>query len=63
MKRVTIVLLALLLCSTMVFAGGGKETVADGAEKNVRLVYAEVNPLDSIVGKTDRKSTRLNSSH
>jgi tripartite ATP-independent transporter DctP family solute receptor len=52
MKRVTIVLLALLLCSTMVFAGGGKETVADGAEKNVRLVYAEVNPLDSIVGKT-----------
>ena len=52
MKSVTNVLLALLLCSTMVFAGGGKETVADGAEKNVRLVYAEVNPLDSIVGKT-----------
>jgi tripartite ATP-independent transporter DctP family solute receptor len=36
----------------MVFAAGGKEVAATGGEKNVTLVYAEVNPLDSIVGKT-----------
>ncbi|WP_320121894.1 TRAP transporter substrate-binding protein [uncultured Sphaerochaeta sp.] len=52
MKRVLFVLLALLLCSSMVFAAGGKETAEAGVEKNVKLVYAEVNPLDSIVGKT-----------
>ncbi len=52
MKRVLIVLLALLLCSSAIFAGGGKESADAGVEKNVRLVYAEVNPLDSIVGKT-----------
>jgi len=52
MKRVLIVLLALLLCSSAMFAGGGKESADAGVEKNVRLVYAEVNPLDSIVGKT-----------
>lgn len=52
MKRVMIVLLAVLLCSSMMFAGGGKESSDVGVEKNVKLVYAEVNPLDSIVGKT-----------
>jgi tripartite ATP-independent transporter DctP family solute receptor len=47
------VLLALLLCSSMAFAAGSQETAAGPAvEKNVKLVYAEVNPLDSIVGKT-----------
>lgn len=54
MKRVLYVLLALLLCSSMAFAAGEKETAAAGpvAEKTVKLVYAEVNPLDTIVGKT-----------
>ncbi|HBO37015.1 MAG TPA: C4-dicarboxylate ABC transporter substrate-binding protein [Sphaerochaeta sp.] len=53
MKRVMFVLLALLLCSSMAFAAGSQETAAGPAvEKNVKLVYAEVNPLDSIVGKT-----------
>lgn len=52
MKRVLIVLLALLLSSTLLFAAGEKEAAEAGAEKNVKLVYAEVNPLDSIVGKT-----------
>lgn len=37
----------------MAFAAGSQETAAGPAvEKNVKLVYAEVNPLDSIVGKT-----------
>ncbi|MDD4647236.1 MAG: TRAP transporter substrate-binding protein [Sphaerochaeta sp.] len=52
MKRVLIVLLALLLSSTLLFAAGEKEAAEAGVEKNVKLVYAEVNPLDSIVGKT-----------
>lgn len=52
MKRVLIVLLALLLSSTLLFAAGEKEAAESGGEKNVKLVYAEVNPLDSIVGKT-----------
>ncbi len=53
MKRVMFVLLALLLCSSMAFAAGSQETAAGPAvAKNVQLVYAEVNPLDSIVGKT-----------
>ena len=52
MKRVLIVLLALLLSSTLLFAAGEKEAAEAGGEKNVKLVYAEVNPLDSIVGKT-----------
>ncbi len=54
MKRVMFVLLALLLCSSLAFAAGSQETAAAGpaVEKNVKLVYAEVNPLDSIVGKT-----------
>jgi len=49
-----VILLALLLCSSMAFAAGSQEstTAAPAAEKNVKLVYAEVNPLDSIVGKT-----------
>ena len=54
MKRVMLVLLALVLCSSMAFAAGSQEAPAAGpaVEKNVKLVYAEVNPLDSIVGKT-----------
>ncbi len=54
MKRVMLVLLALLLCSSMAFAAGSQESAAaaPAVEKNVKLVYAEVNPLDSIVGKT-----------
>lgn len=54
MKRVLYVLLALLLCSSMAFAAGEKETAAAApvGEKTVKLVYAEVNPLDTIVGKT-----------
>ncbi len=54
MKRVMYVLLALLLCSSMAFAAGEKESAAaaPAGEKTVKLVYAEVNPLDSIVGKT-----------
>ncbi|MGH0051984.1 MAG: TRAP transporter substrate-binding protein [Sphaerochaetaceae bacterium] len=54
MKRVLYVLLALVLCSSMAFAGGEgeKATAETGGERTVTLVYAEVNPLDSIVGKT-----------
>lgn len=54
MKRVVLVLLALLLCSSLVFANGSTESAAaaPAGEKNVKLVYAEVNPLDTIVGKT-----------
>lgn len=54
MKRMLYVLLALLLCSSMAFAAGATEAAAPGpvSEKTVKLVYAEVNPLDTIVGKT-----------
>ncbi len=53
MKKGIIVLLALLLCASTAFASGQQEPAATaGAEKNVKLVYAEVNPLTSIVGKT-----------
>jgi ABC-type oligopeptide transport system substrate-binding subunit len=40
MKRVLIVLLALLLSSTLLFAAGEKEAAEAGAEKNVKLVYS-----------------------
>lgn len=52
MKRVLFIILALALTSSMVFAAGTKETADPAAERSVRLVYAEVNPLESIVGKT-----------
>lgn len=47
--------LALAMAATMVLsmtACGGKEEEGKKESKNVTLVYAEVNPLDSIVGQT-----------
>ena len=52
MKRVLFIILALALTSSLVFAAGTRETADPAAERSVRLVYAEVNPLESIVGKT-----------
>ena len=48
-------LVAFALCALMVFsvfANGEKETTAAKADGPVTLVYAEVNPLDTIVGMT-----------
>ena len=48
-------LVAFALCALMVFsvfANGEKETTTAKADGPVTLVYAEVNPLDTIVGMT-----------
>lgn len=63
MKKVLtlMLVLSLVLVSVPVFANGGKETAAPAAkagtgnvatDPKVTLVYAEVNPLDTIVGQT-----------
>lgn len=62
MKKVALVSVLLLAMLTSVFAGGASETPAPAAapqssgdvsqDPKVTLVYAEVNPLDTIVGKT-----------
>lgn len=48
------VLVAIALIASSGFCGGAQEAAPAAAttEKNVTLVYAEVNPLDTIVGKT-----------
>jgi len=63
MKKLLCIILSLvMLLSLAACGGGGKEeaaasgTAADGDASNdpaVTLVYAEVNPLDTIVGQTD----------
>ncbi len=55
MKKIALGLLVLTVAMTSVMAGGKSDTAAPQAEKSVTLVYAEVNPLDSIVGQTDLK--------
>ncbi len=60
MKKALIALLILLTISASVFANGSSEAPAAAKEgtgnvatdPKVTLVYAEVNPLDTIVGKT-----------
>lgn len=56
MKKVLLVLTCLSVFAGLAFCGGKKDTApaatAATTEKNVKLVYAEVNPLDTIVGKT-----------
>ena len=54
MKKIALVLLTALIAVSAVSANGQQE-VADGAERTVTLVYAEVNPLDTIVGQTGLK--------
>lgn len=54
-KQIMVLLVAIFIASTAVFANGQTETTDDGGEKNVTLVYAEVNPPDSIVGQTGTK--------
>ncbi len=56
MKKYLIILLTMILATTMVTANGKSDAAAaDGGEKTVTLVYAEVNPMDSIVGQTGAK--------
>ena len=56
MKKYLIILLTMILATTMVTANGKSDSAAaDGGEKTVTLVYAEVNPMDSIVGQTGAK--------
>ncbi len=56
MKKIVLSLLALSMALTSAMAGGKSDTsAAPAAEKTFTLVYAEVNPLDSIVGQTDLK--------
>lgn len=55
MKKIVLSLLVLSVALTSAMAGGKADAPAAAAEKNVTLVYAEVNPLDSIVGRTDLK--------
>lgn len=60
MKKFLAMALALVMCFGLVACGGDKEPADDGkevstdvsADPKVTLVYAEVNPLDSIVGQT-----------
>ena len=63
MKKLLCVLLSLVMLLSLAACGGGNESAAaadgtanDGDASNdpaVTLVYAEVNPLDTIVGQTD----------
>ena len=64
MKKLLCMMLALVMVLSLAACGGAKEeapaaasgTAADGDASNdpaVTLVYAEVNPLDTIVGQTD----------
>ncbi len=56
-KQILALIVAMLVCTTAVFANGQSETAStgDSGDKTVTLVYAEVNPLDSIVGQTGQK--------
>ena len=57
MKKYLLVLVTMVLALSLLTAKGkgDTETSAAGSEKTVTLVYAEVNPMDSIVGKTGAK--------
>ena len=58
MKAKVLMLFALLvLAASVAMANGGSESAAasDGGDKPVTLVYAEVNSLETIVGKTGLK--------
>ncbi|MDC7125722.1 MAG: TRAP transporter substrate-binding protein [Spirochaetales bacterium] len=63
MKKILLLLVTMVLVVFSVAANGQNEASDDAAsdasapaeEKNVTLVYAEVNPLDSIVGQTGLK--------
>lgn len=58
MKKVLAFAMVALLAMGLVFAGGDSESsgseakAGSGADNKVTLVYAEVNPLDTIVGRT-----------
>lgn len=51
MKKIIAILMVLALATTFIFANGSQEAAA-ASNGPVTLVYAEVNPLDTIVGKT-----------
>lgn len=60
MKKSIFILLTMALTLAPLMANGQSDNAAassgsGSAEKNVTLVYAEVNPLDSIVGRMDVK--------
>ena len=57
MKKNLLILLAMVLVVSSVMAGGQQESSAasDGGDKTVTLVYAEVNNLETIAGKTGVK--------
>ncbi|MDA3955693.1 TRAP transporter substrate-binding protein [Oceanispirochaeta sp.] len=57
MKKVLLLLLTMVVSLSTLVANGQTETAAaaDGGDKKITLVYAEVNPLDSIVGQTGLK--------
>ncbi len=57
MKKYLLVLVTMVLALSMIAAKGKSEAAAPAAssEKTITLVYAEVNPMDSIVGKTGAK--------
>ncbi len=57
MKKNLFILLTLVLALTLAGANGKGDAAAPAAdmEKTVTLVYAEVNPMDSIVGQTGAK--------
>ncbi|MDA3812157.1 MAG: TRAP transporter substrate-binding protein [Spirochaetaceae bacterium] len=56
-KQIMALIVAIFIASTTVFANGQTEpaAAADSGDKKITLVYAEVNPLDSIVGQTGLK--------
>ncbi|MBN2657547.1 MAG: TRAP transporter substrate-binding protein [Spirochaetales bacterium] len=57
MKKILLILFVMVLAATSLMAGGqqGDKGSAPAEEKNVTLVYAEVNNLETIVGKTGLK--------
>ncbi len=55
MKKIVLSLLVLSVALTGVMASGKSDAKAPAAEKTVTFVFAEVNPLDSIVGQMDVK--------
>ncbi|MBB6481243.1 TRAP transporter substrate-binding protein [Spirochaeta isovalerica] len=57
MKKILLILFVMVLAATSVMAGGqqGDKSGAPAEEKPVTLVYAEVNNLETIVGKTGLK--------
>jgi tripartite ATP-independent transporter DctP family solute receptor len=55
-RQILTIVTAMIITATSIYAGGQTETApAAGGDKKMTLVYAEVNPLDSIVGQTGLK--------